>query len=52
MSENSKINNVEVRTVIIIESVIGDGRTESPLRSFRQFFDMDGNEIEAGDFTQ
>ena len=44
---------VEVKQVVIVESRIGEGTVEpfDPIRPFIQVFDMDGKEINTGDYT-
>ncbi|KJW12839.1 hypothetical protein [Levilactobacillus spicheri] len=41
-SENSTVQNVELVTVIQVDSVIGTGTNKRPMRMLRQFFSKDG----------
>ncbi|GEO70496.1 hypothetical protein [Levilactobacillus acidifarinae] len=41
-SENSKVQHVELVSVIQVDSIIGTGTDKRPMRTLRQFFSKEG----------
>lgn len=47
--ERSKINSIKVIKAIQIDSFVGEGTNESPIRSITEYFDLKGNLLAKGD---
>ncbi len=49
---NTWVKSVRVMEVIRVESTIGEGVEGNPLRPCVEFFDLEGNLLDAGDYTK
>lgn len=52
MANRSHVRKVRVMEVIIVESAIGTGKENDPLRPLVEVFHLNGEEIKTGDYTQ
>ena len=49
---NTWVKSVQVMEVIRVESTIGKGVEGDPMRPCIEFFDLRGNKLDMGDYTQ